>query len=131
MFYDGACGLCHRAVRFAALRDRDGSRFRFAPLHGVTFHERVPPEAQPRLPDSIVVLTGDGRLLTRSEAILHMLSRLDGLWRVVAALGGLAPGRLRDGAYDLVARTRQRLFARPEGVCPVLPPHLRDRFETR
>ncbi|HZH02738.1 MAG TPA: DCC1-like thiol-disulfide oxidoreductase family protein [Myxococcaceae bacterium] len=33
LFYDGGCGLCHRAVRFVLARDPAG-RFRFAPLGG-------------------------------------------------------------------------------------------------
>ena len=31
-------------------------------------------------------------------------------------------------AYDGVARVRLRLFARPTTACPMVPPHLRDRF---
>src|SRR5579885_2416758 len=32
IFYDGHCGLCHGFVKFALARDREGARFRFAPL---------------------------------------------------------------------------------------------------
>ena len=38
LFYDGTCGLCHRAVTFALARDPDGSRFRFAALQGARAH---------------------------------------------------------------------------------------------
>jgi predicted DCC family thiol-disulfide oxidoreductase YuxK len=81
-----------------------------------------------KLPDSIVVRTADGMLLTRSAAVRHILRRLGGLWRVIAGLTGLVPARVLDGAYNGLARVRLRLFARPAEACPLLPKHLRDRF---
>src|SRR5208282_2216789 len=32
LFYDGYCGLCHRAVRFILAEDTTGTAFRFAAL---------------------------------------------------------------------------------------------------
>ena len=129
IFYDGQCGLCHHAVSFAAKRDPDGSRFRFAPLGGETFEREIPPEERARLPDSLVLQQRGGGLVFRSDAALHIMSRLGPGWRFLAALGRLLPRFLRDRAYDLVARWRSRLFARPDGTCPILPPELRRRFE--
>jgi len=128
LFYDGNCGLCHRWVRFVIRADRDGSKFRFAPLGGETFNVQVPESWRASLPSSIVVKTGDGRLLVRSAAILHILDRLGGLWRVLGIVGRSVPRSLRDSLYDWIARIRHKLFARPADVCPVLPPALRSRF---
>jgi predicted DCC family thiol-disulfide oxidoreductase YuxK len=130
VFYDGACGLCHRTVRFAIARDRDGSRFRFAALGGEAFHRRVSPSARTGLPDSIVVLTADGSLLTRSGAIVHILERLGGPWGWVGSALGLMPRGIRDLGYDGIASVRYRLFRRPTDACPVTPPELRARFES-
>jgi predicted DCC family thiol-disulfide oxidoreductase YuxK len=130
VFYDGACGLCHRTVRFAIARDRDGSRFRFAALGGEAFRRRVSPSAQAGLPDSIVVLTPDGSLLTRSGAIIHILDRLDRPWGWVGNVLRLVPRGIRDRGYDGIARVRYRLFRKPTDACPVTPPELRARFET-
>jgi predicted DCC family thiol-disulfide oxidoreductase YuxK len=131
VLYDGSCGLCHRSVAFLARRDRDGSRFRFAPLGGeaasVRFRASAP--AGPFGPGaSVVLLTADGRLFLRSDAVLHALGRLGGAWRVLARFLAIVPRPLRDGAYSLVARIRGKLFARPEGTCPRLPPDLAGRF---
>jgi predicted DCC family thiol-disulfide oxidoreductase YuxK len=128
LFYDGSCGLCHRAVRFLLWADREGRAFRFAPLGGSTFEARIPPSERRGLPDSMVLRTADGALLTRSAGALHVLRRLGGGWRVLAFLFGLVPRPLRDAAYDFVARVRLRLFARPDDACPVVPPPLRTRF---
>ena len=129
VFYDGACGLCHRTVRFAIARDPDGSRFRFAALGGEAFRRRVPEPARAGLPDSIVVLTPHGRLLTRSGAVIHLLERIGGPWHLPGKLLGLVPRLLRDTGYDTVARVRHRLFRRPAEACPVTPPTLRARFD--
>ena len=128
VFYDGSCGLCHRAVRFVAARDR-AARFRFAPLGGATFRERVPPAERDALPDSLVVATPDGRLLTRASGTRYLMNAVGGPWPLLASLSRVVPVSWLDRLYDLVARTRHRLFRRPEQNCPLLPPELRERFE--
>jgi len=129
VFYDGGCGLCHRAVRFAIAHDADGSRFRFASLDSEGFRRRVPAASRAGLPDSIVALTPDGTLLLRSAAVMHVLERVGGGWKVVGRLLQLVPRVVRDAGYDAVARIRYQLFARPTDACPVTPPELRARFE--
>jgi predicted DCC family thiol-disulfide oxidoreductase YuxK len=128
LFYDGACGLCHRAVRFVLAEDTDGAAFRFAPLRSDTFVAHVPEGERARLPDSLVLLAADGRVLTRSAAVRHLMERLGGVWRALAVAARVFPARLQDAAYDTIARIRHRLFARPQEACPLLPPHLRRRF---
>ncbi|MGH7829535.1 MAG: thiol-disulfide oxidoreductase DCC family protein, partial [Candidatus Binatia bacterium] len=100
-----------------------------APLDSDTFRSRIPESRRPSLPDSIVVLTAEGAILTRSEAVLHILRRLGGVWRLLAALVGAIPMPGRDWLYDQIARIRHRLFRRPQDSCPLVPAHLRDRFE--
>jgi len=128
LFYDGGCGLCHRAVRFVLAVDREGQAFRFAPLGGATFLDQIPEKERAGLPDSMVLRTQDGVLLTRSAAALHVLRRLGGFWRGLAAVGSVLPRFLLDAVYDFVARVRFRLFAKPDDVCPLVPKELRARF---
>jgi len=127
VFYDGTCGLCHAAVRWAVETDQSGDAFRFAPLGGTTFQINVPESKD--LPDSIVVLTAGGQLLAKSSAVVHMMLRLGGGWRRLGILLRLVPRPVRDLAYDAVARLRRKLFRKPESACPMLPPHLRARFD--
>ena len=126
VFYDGSCGLCHRAIRFLIAEDASGTAFRYAPLGGDAF--RAVAGDVTDLPDSMVAKTAAGALLLKSDAVLHLGRRLGGYWRVLATVGGLVPRVLRDPAYDFVARIRYRLFARPKEACPMLPPDLRARF---
>jgi predicted DCC family thiol-disulfide oxidoreductase YuxK len=129
LFYDGHCGLCHRAVKFVLRHDRSGNTFRFAPLQGPTFQARVPAERRSGLPDSIVVLTAQGSLLVRSNAFLHILRRLGGGWKVLAGVLAVIPRPVRDAVYDFIARIRFRIFGMRQEWCPVAAPDLRARFD--
>jgi predicted DCC family thiol-disulfide oxidoreductase YuxK len=129
LFYDGHCGLCHRAVKFVIKHDRTGDAFRFAPLHGPTFESRVSPADRASLPDSIVVLTNDRKILVRSDAFIHILQRLGGGWKFWAGVTSAIPRPLRDLGYDFIARIRYRIFGTRDDACPVAPPELRARFD--
>lgn len=128
LFYDGTCGLCHRAVKFVLRHDRTGDLFRFAPLQGSTFEAVIPIEKQAVLPDSIVVRTLDGALLVRSDAVIHILRRLGGGWRSAGSFLAAFPRAIRDAGYDFVARIRYRIFGRRVDYCPIVPPEWRTRF---
>ncbi len=128
IFYDGHCGLCHRTVQLVLKRDSQRI-FRYAPLQGTTFERRVPPALRSGLPDSVVVLTRDGRLLARSTAILHIFRRLGGVWSALAVAVSIIPRPIRDAAYDFIARIRYSVFGRRSETCPVIPAELRARFD--
>jgi predicted DCC family thiol-disulfide oxidoreductase YuxK len=128
LFYDGSCGLCHLSVRLAVRADRTGA-VRFAPLEGPTFRRLVPETERSCLPDSLVLRTEDGVLLTRSAAVVALLRRLGSPWAWLAAVVAAVPTPLADGLYDAVARVRLRLFPRPLEPCPRVSPEWRDRFD--
>ena len=115
LLYDGSCGLCHRSVRFVLAEDRSGNAFRFEPL----------PDGEKA---SVIVQAADGRTLVRSEAVIHILQRLGGLWRVLGIAFGIVPRIVRNAMYDGVARVRYRIFGRTKDACPIVPPDLRSRF---
>jgi predicted DCC family thiol-disulfide oxidoreductase YuxK len=117
LFYDGHCGLCHRAVQFVLRHDREAV-FRFAPLQGSAYESMAQ--------DSMVVETSDGRVLLKSDAWIYILRRIG--WRVTAGVCAVFPRALRDWAYDRVAAVRFRIWGRSEELCPIIPPELRDRF---
>jgi predicted DCC family thiol-disulfide oxidoreductase YuxK len=128
LYYDGHCGLCHRAVLFILKRDPEGSYFRFAPLQGETFQSRVPENQRATLPDSMIIETQDGTLLLRSDAWIHILRKLGGKWKLLATLLSLTPRPVRDFFYDRIASLRHKIFRRRDDVCPLVPPELSARF---
>jgi predicted DCC family thiol-disulfide oxidoreductase YuxK len=129
LFYDGHCALCHRAVKFVLKHDRSGSAFRFAPLGGETFQSSVSADRRTALPDSVVVLTRDGRVLVRSDAFVHILRRLGGGQKAFGNVLAVVPRPIRDLVYNFIARIRYHVFGRREEVCPLVPLELRDRFD--
>jgi predicted DCC family thiol-disulfide oxidoreductase YuxK len=128
LFYDGGCGLCHRAVRFFASRDHAGT-IRYAPLGGETFRRALLPEVRAVLPDSLVVRTAEGRVLVRAAAVSYLLHRLGGGWRLLGWMGDASPRALSDRLYEALARNRRRWFHPPEEACPILPLAQRARFD--
>ena len=113
VYYDGDCGFCHGFVRFVVSEESAEEGFRFAPLE---------------TGETVVVRTAEGAMLTHSDAILHILGRLGGLWCIAGGVGRLVPRVLRDAMYRGFARMRRRLFARPDHACPVMPARFRARF---
>lgn len=128
LFYDGTCGLCHRAVAFVLRHDAGGSAFQVAPLQGETYIRRLDPAQRANLPDSLVVLTGSGALHVQSAGVVRVLRRLGGVWRVAGDLLWLIPRPVRDLIYEAVAQRRSRWFTRPVEACPRVPQELRNRF---
>ncbi len=129
LFYDGDCGLCHRAVRFVLSEDPTGRQFVFTSLAsplGQRLRDGYGPEP---LPDSLILESQDGELQFRSSAVLATLDRLGGLWRVVGWCFAPIPRGVLDFLYDRIAETRKRIFREPSDACPVISPELRRRFD--
>lgn len=127
VFFDGGCGLCHRAVRLLLRVDRERC-LSFAPLGGETFAALVPARERAALPDSLVLRTDDGRLLLRSQAVVGALRIAGGAGAWLAFAAKVLPRALADRLYDALARRRHRLFGRTVEACPVTPGPLRKLF---
>lgn len=126
LYYDGACGLCQKAVRFAL--ENDGQeKMQFSALQSEQTKKRVPVELHPFV-DQLdgVILEREGQFFIKSRAVLWMLYEFGGLWRMISFLRYLPQGLL-DVAYDLIARYRIRLFGSAD-ICALPDPKRRERF---
>jgi len=128
VLYDGVCGLCNRLNQFLLKRDTH-DRFRFASLQSNFAADVLKRHgANPEDLDTVYVVIDYGqsteRLLTRSDAILHALTQLDGVWKL-AATGRVLPKTLRDVVYKIVARNRYRVFGKYESCMLPEPKHHR------
>ena len=125
IIFDGDCVFCSRSMRLVARADRVG-RFRMTsaqqPLGQAIYRHLGLPIGRF---DTFLALVG-GRLYQRSDALIAMARLLPWPWRAGIALR-LMPRRLRDSAYDLLARNRYRLFGR-KPACGLSDPALRDRL---
>jgi predicted DCC family thiol-disulfide oxidoreductase YuxK len=131
LVYDGGCGLCHNAVKLVIQHDPGGERFKFTPLESPIVEASLPEGVgREQLPDSMLVITTRGELLMKSDAALYVASRLKHPLAPLASLvRALVPRVVRDSIYDFIASIRHKLFKKPEEACPLLPAHLRRRFE--
>ena len=119
VLYDGVCGLCNRLNQFLLKRDRH-DRFRFASLQSDFAAKLLQRHGADAIDlDTVYVVVDYGepseRLLSRSDAILHVLQRLGGIWSLTAA-GKIVPKPLRDAFYKVVATNRYRVFGKYD-VC--------------
>ncbi|MEM9414660.1 MAG: DCC1-like thiol-disulfide oxidoreductase family protein [Planctomycetota bacterium] len=128
VFYDGHCGLCHYWVRRIVGAGGKAEHFVFSPLQGDFIGTRLSEAQRAALPDSIVVQTRAGQVLTRSSAVLYVMRQLGGVGTMLGTVGVVVPRPLRDLLYAGVAKVRHRLFARPSDSCPMIPPEQRARF---
>lgn len=106
VYVDDECVLCNRTAQWIRRRDRQ-RLFRFASLHSLGMTS----------PDSVIVRDAK-RIYTRSRAVVHILWRLGGWWKVIALLLYAVPAVIRDAAYDYVARHRHRLMGPPQCMLP-------------
>ena len=130
VLYDGVCGLCNHLLQFLLKHDHRAV-FSFASLQSAAGRATVgrwgsnPDE----LTSFYVVMdfrTANARLLRKSDAALFVAGQLGWPWKLLQA-AGLLPRALRDAMYDVVARTRYRVFGRYE-QCLMPREEFRRRF---
>lgn len=124
VLYDGACGLCHRSVRWILDREAD-TRLRFAPLQGSTTSGLR--DAGLAIPDSLgsVVFIHAGQVFVRARAVARVAPYLRWPWRALGVMRFLP--WLPDLGYRLVARFRLRWFGTAD-LCLLPDPAKASRF---
>ena len=126
LFYDGECGFCKRSVRFVYEFDERGA-IEFAPLQGILAGKFGLKGYAEKGGGSMVILREeDGEIFTKGDAIMELGKTLGGVFGVLAFMFSLLPPRLRNGAYDLLARNRNRLA----GTCELPDEGLRKRMRS-
>lgn len=125
LLFDGVCNLCTGIVKFIIKNDKK-EVFRFAALQSQSGQALLKKLNLPATDfDTFVLIIGD-QYYTKSTAVLHVLKALGGLWEVLYVYI-VFPESMRDFIYDVVARTRYRIFGKKE-TCLVPSPEIKDRF---
>jgi predicted DCC family thiol-disulfide oxidoreductase YuxK len=130
VLYDGVCGLCSRLTHFLLTHDHRAV-FVYASLQSATGRATV--QRFGGNPDELASFyviadhrSDQARILGRSRAALFVARELGWPWRAAVLLRVLPPALL-NLIYDLVARTRYRLFGRLDH-CIIPRPEFRHRF---
>jgi predicted DCC family thiol-disulfide oxidoreductase YuxK len=125
ILFDGICNFCNTAVQTVIKLDNQ-KIFKFAAIQsklGQQLYHRHgldPVDIQ-----TLMFVDGD-RILTKSDAVLAVLARLDGGWQLLAGFKS-TPQPVRDWAYTEFARQRFFLFGRRE-TCMVPTSEVQERF---
>ncbi len=128
IFYDGNCGLCHNWIKFILSEDTRESPFSFSPLFSERFNKlNLDPS---KIEDSILISDSSSNILTKSRAVIYILSSLGGFWRALSWLLNLIPSIILDIGYDFTAKIRHHLFPKTESSCPLVPEPFKSRFIT-
>ena len=125
LLFDGVCNLCNGLVRFIIKRDRAG-KFKFASLQSETGQQWLQRFGLVKNEfGSFVLIQGDKYYL-KSKAALKMFKELGGIWKALYIFI-LLPRPVRDFLYDLVARSRYKIFGK-RNECMIPTPELKERF---
>lgn len=125
ILFDGVCNLCNGFVRFILNRDKE-KKFQFASLqsvYGIALSTHY--HLSTTLPETIVLYDGQ-KIRTESDAVIHITSRLNGLWKCTVLLL-LIPRFIRNPIYRLVARNRYKLFGKRD-ECMIPTEDIKGRF---
>lgn len=125
LLFDGVCNLCNSIVQFTIKRDPE-EKFQFASLQSESGQALLKKFGLPADDfDSFVFINGDKYFL-KSSAGLHVLKELGGVWKLFYVFI-IIPRQLRDFVYNIIAKTRYKLFGKRD-TCMVPTPRLKQRF---
>ncbi len=108
VFFDGVCHLCNGFVDAVISRDKSHTLL-FAPLQGSTA-ERIL-SSQERNDLNTVIYYEAGTLYRRSSAVLKIITKLGGLYKLFA-IAWILPASLRDVLYNYIAKNRYSWFGK-------------------
>ena len=111
---DGNCGLCSHLGRFLKAKIRKKFHVKILAIEspeGSNLISQFPKKL--RDIDSLFLLT-NGKIFTKSGASIRILLYLGWPYKVWFPLFWLVPYPFRDLVYNLIAKYRHSIFARPE-----------------
>ncbi len=125
ILFDGVCNFCNTAVQMVIEIDRH-KIFKFAAIQSELGQQLYRQHGLDPIDIQTLMFIDGSQVLTKSDAVLAVLERLDGGWQLLNGFK-LLPQPLRDWAYSEFARQRFVLFGRRD-QCIVPTPELQSRF---
>ena len=113
IFFDGYCFLCNRIVDFLISKDRN-QLLQFASIQSEFGSNMFSSQQMFILEDqkfSTVVFLQKGKIKTKSEAVIAIISTFGGVYRL-ANVFHVIPRSFRDFLYMFVANRRYRWFGK-------------------
>jgi predicted DCC family thiol-disulfide oxidoreductase YuxK len=113
ILFDGTCKLCNIFLIFNKKHDSIGI-FCFIPLESEKASEYLNRYNKKNVNKGSVLLIQNEKIFTKSNAVLHILKCLDGLWPLFYVFI-VVPAFIRDPVYDIIAKYRYRWFGPSTG----------------
>lgn len=131
ILFDGVCNLCNRWIQRIIRWDKK-RYFYFASLQSeagqeVCLYYNIAQNTSPKHPYSSVILIENGKVFTKSSAVLRILKKLSGCWPLAYSLI-CVPKFIRDFVYQIIAENRYRWFGKKK-ECMIPTPALKERFK--
>ena len=123
ILFDGVCSLCQSSIRYVLRNDKE-KKFKFTPIQG-EFAKTKLKQNEINTLDSIV-LFDDKKVYYKSNAVLKICVILGG-WHKLFYIGYLVPKKLRDWAYELIAKKRYSWFGKHDR-CMIPDKKIKSRF---
>jgi predicted DCC family thiol-disulfide oxidoreductase YuxK len=125
VLFDSVCNLCNRSVQFIIRKDKK-KQFLFASLQGKTGQEVLKKFNLPADNFNSFILVEGGHVYTRSTAVLRMLRKLGGSWKLFYGFI-IVPKFIRNAVYNWIAKNRYAWYGKRD-ECMVPTPELKERF---
>jgi predicted DCC family thiol-disulfide oxidoreductase YuxK len=125
VIFDGKCNLCESSVIFIICRDKK-AKFKFVPAQsqrGIEIQNKHDINA---IDLQTLILIKDGKVFTKSDAVLEIARNLDRLWKMLFIIK-IIPKSIREWMYSKVAKNRYQWFGTKES-CIVPTENMQLRF---
>lgn len=126
VLFDGVCKFCNRTILFLIRLDKKGI-IRFAPLQSKIGQDLLMKYNLPTNNFKTIIFLSNGKIYTKSGAILKVFSKLGGVWYLISVVCSLVPKSLRDGAYSVFSKYRH-FFQKRDSLCEIPNQDVRSRF---
>lgn len=117
VLFDGICALCNGFVKFIFKFDR-GNKIKVAPLQSELAQKILKTYDFESYDLSSVVVIESGVVSQKFKAVVCILKKIGREWKFLAALLQFIPSVIGDFFYDIVAKTRYKIFGKYE-QCPI------------
>ena len=125
ILFDGLCNFCNRTVNIILAQDT-AAQFQFAPSQSNAAMDLLQQFGIAQNAISSVILIDQGKLYTKTDAIIQIASHLSG-WPGLFKGLRFIPKPIRDFVYDFIAKHRYALFGKKE-TCSIPDASIRHRF---
>ncbi len=125
IIFDDDCILCHTLVHFIIKHDKE-DRFVFASLQSKAGQKLKGKTGLPQNYSKSIILVDGETFYLRSTAVIKILYGLGRFFKISNAML-IIPAFIRDSAYNLIAKTRFRIFGKP-GSCFLIMDDIRHKF---